>query len=387
MLKRLAICSIALTVGLAGATVLPLRAYYGTRIDWHSARDLGFGGMSRPEPGPSGVFGNPALLGMADRPGVELSYGLGWMSEQRARTVYDQFENAIGETVVADNLSMTGIPGPLAGVYPLFGMVGIGAGVAPAIDFSYRYYKEQRDDYYNVIGEDRVEGTGTVYQAGLGVGVSPVDWLSAGVGGGYLFGNRSLESWSIRYPDTSRYAETGNPSGIRYAAGLAVQPLSRLALDVSYRGGTGLSGWQEGTTDEDVSLSEPWRAQLGLRYTATGVLPSNVMAEVGYESWSAVDTTFSDVFTVRAGVEHLMLNLVRVRYGFGVEPLPFDPTVQVAKVGAGIGFDTKLAEVDFGVLFVRDVIGPAQFYGDLEPDDQTVYETGATIALSVSREF
>jgi opacity protein-like surface antigen len=377
-----------LIAGAAGAAVLPLRAYLGTRTDWQGARDLGFGGILRSEPGPGAVFGNPALLGLCDRPAVSLTYGLGWSSEQRTRVVYDEFENAIGETVVADNLAMNGIVGPVAGVVPLFGRLGIGAGVTTAYDYGYRYFKQLRDDFYNVIGEDRVEGSGAVYDAGLGVGGRVSDWLGVGVGGGYRFGSRTLETWTIRVPDTAMTTESGKPSGIRYSAGLAVRPLAPLWVDASYAGATDLAEWRSADSLVDAMAQvQPWEARLGLRYRAPGPLPSRVMAEVSYQGWSAVDTTWSDVFTFRAGVEHLMLNSVRVRYGLGIEPLAWDPTIQVVELGAGVGFDTRLAVIDCGVRFQRDVIGPAQFKGELLPSDLDVYETNAVLAVSLSREF
>lgn len=387
MARRLTLLLLAAGVGL-GAT-LPLGAFYGTPVDWQGARDLGLGGMRFSEPGPGAVFGNPGLLGLCDRPAVSVTYGLGWSSEQRTRVVYDEFENAIGETVVADNLGMNGIPGPLAAVAPVLGRLGVAVGVSAARDFTYRYSVELRDDFYNVIGEDRVEATGTLWDAGLGVGVRAFDWLSVGASGGYRFGTRELESRTVRVPDTTRTYESGKPSGIRYSAGLVARPLEPLWLDASFRGGTGLAEFTsaDSTSGQALDLAEPMEVRLGLRYQAPGVLPSRVMAEVSYETWSSVDTLYSDVFTFRAGVEHRMLNSVRLRYGLGIAPLAWDPTVQVIQLGGGVGFDTRLAKVDCGVRFERDVIGPGQFRGELTPDDLTVYETNAVLAVSLSREF
>lgn len=377
-----------LSAGIGFGATLPLRAYYGTPVDWQGARDLGFGGTLVSEPGPGAVFGNPALLGLCERPALSLTWGLGWSSEQRTRIVYDQFENAIGETVVADNLGMSGIPGPAAGVVPLFGRLGVGFGFSAARDFTYRYRVELRDDFYNIIGEDRVEATGAVYEGALGVGGRVFDWLGVGASGGYRFGTRELESWAVRLPDTNRTFETGKPSGIRFSAGLAVRPLAPLWLDASFQGGTGLSEFTSADSlGAELDLDEPARARLGLRYHAAGVLPSRVMAEASYETWSAVDTGYSDVFTFRVGVEHRMLNSVRLRYGLGIEPLAWDPTVQVIQLGGGVGLDTKLVTVDAGVRFERDVIGPAQFRGELVPSDLTVYETNAVLAVTLSREF
>jgi len=127
--------------------------------------------------------------------------------------------------------------------------------------------------------------------------------------------------------------------------------------------------------------------KLGVEYQAPGALPSRVMAELGYEMWNGVDTSLTNLLVVRAGVEHLMLNFVRIRYGFAVEPQPFDPTVQTAQVGAAVGFDTEFLKVDVGARFRRSVFGSSLFRTPLNPSDQTVYETGAELGLTLSREF
>ncbi|MCL6465324.1 MAG: hypothetical protein K6T77_01055, partial [candidate division WOR-3 bacterium] len=76
-------------VGSAAPTI-PMRDYLG---EWLS-------------PTPDGVFLNPAdLAGRGEIAGsrrVSVNWGLRYVSEQRVRYVYDQFENTIGEAVFAD---------------------------------------------------------------------------------------------------------------------------------------------------------------------------------------------------------------------------------------------------------------------------------------------
>ena len=386
-MRRVISAMLVLGVGAALWGGMPMRTYWGRSIDWHNARDLAGGGTARFDGGPGAVFGRPARLGFATDPAIELSFGLRSANEQRTRTVYDRFENAIGEAVVADNMHLAELPGPLAVSWPLFGMGAVGVGFAPVLDFSYEYSKEFRDDFYNLIGEDRVEQTGMVYDAALGLGFRPLGWLSIGAGGAYRFGSRDLQGHTIRYPDTTRESESGNPAGFAWSGGLALRPLARLVLDVGYNGGTELAGWTVDSLAGDVNRAQPWVALVGIAYAAPGALPSRVTGEVAYTAWSGVDTSWSNVITARAGVEHTMLNSIKLRYGFGVEPLAFDPTVQVAQVGVGLGFDPGLVLIDVGALFQRDVIGAGLFHGDLTPDDQHVYETWTTFAVTISRRF
>ncbi len=395
--RRLKIADSRWQTGRAGALVLalvalaaaevPLPAYWGRPVPG-SARDLAFGGLARLDAGPSSWLAAPAMLAFAARPAAEVTAGFNLAQEQRTRIVYDQFENAVGEVVVADNAHGSARFGPLAVAVPLAGRLGIAAGIAPVASWDYDYYKAYRDDFYAIIGEDIVRQSGTLYAAGLGVGVKAHPKLGIGATASYRFGARRLDITTIRQPDTTFELETGKPSGIGFGAGLAVEPVARLVINAGYSGGTKLAGWRQ--ADEGhaaVDRAQPHAVKLGLAYQAPGALPSRVMAELGYELWHGADTTLSNTLVARAGVEHLMLNSVRLRYGFGVEPEPFDPTVQVVQAGAGVGFDAGIMKVDIGARFTRDVLGSSLFRTPLNPSDQTVHESGGELALTLSREF
>ena len=378
---------LALAVTVAVADV-PLAAYWGERVAAGSARDLAFGGLARIEAVPSAWFSTPAMLGFMARPAVEASAGLALAQEQRTRIIYDQFENAVGEVVVADNAHSNLRLGPVSVGVPLAGMLGVAAGVRPVVSYDYDYYKEYRDDFYAIIGQDIVHQAGTLYAAGLGLGVSAGRVFGMGASAAYLFGTRSLDITTIRLPDTTREYESGKPSGIGYNAGLSAEVWSRFRLNAGFSGGTKLRGWRsEDPAHDSLDRGQPNAVKLGVEYQAPGALPSRVMAELGYEMWNGVDTSLTNLLVVRAGVEHLMLNFVRIRYGFAVEPQPFDPTVQTAQVGAAVGFDTELLKVDVGARFRRSVFGSGLFRTPLSPSDQTVYETGAELGLTLSREF
>ncbi|MBM3315739.1 hypothetical protein FJY71_07890, partial [candidate division WOR-3 bacterium] len=303
-----------LGIGLALAAVasaeVPLRDYAGREVGWHDARGLAAGGLGGLFPGPGAAFANPAVLGFLTRPAVTLGYGMEVASEERTRIVYDRFENTLAEAGIADNTSAHGLAGPAVGAVRL-GPVGIGAGVAPVRAFGYSYLKEYRDDFYVKFGEDRVEQSGAVYAANLGLGFSPFGPLSAGARAGYLFGTRRLEVEAWRGPDTSRYVEEGNPSGIGYAAGLAVRPARMLCVGLDYEGGVTYSSWLTGDALPPEAVTDrsfPWAGRLALAWQIPGPLPAVADAELRYLAWHAVDSTCGNILLARAGVEHLMLN-------------------------------------------------------------------------------
>jgi hypothetical protein len=377
---------VLLFCGLAVAQV-PMRDYIGEEVTWHNARMLASGGLAGLEPGPAAVFGNPALLGFVSRPALALSYGLKVSTEVRTRIVYDQFENALGEVAIADNVHGYGVPGPIAGAYR-FGPLAVGAGLAPVRDFSYSYYKEYRDDFYVKFGEDRVQQTGALYNGSLGLGYRPVPWLSVGATGGYVFGSRRLETWAINGADTVHFLDYGKPAGIGFSGGLVAEPLQRLRVGADFQSGVMLNNWS--TAVEVPAYFEgrlPWSARLGLSYRVPGSLPSVATVETKYQAWHGVDNVYSNVLTVRAGVEHTMLSFARLRYGFGVEPMPFDPTIQRADIGMGLGFDAGPMKIDFGLMMTRDIIGPGNFYTTLPQSDLKIHESRNYFSVSISREF
>jgi hypothetical protein len=256
-------------------------------------------------------------------------------------------------------------------------------------DFSYIYQKDYRDDFYVKIGEDRVEQSGAVYLAGLGVAARPVPWLAVGARAGYLFGSRNLEQRQIRGTDTTHVSDEGRMASIGFGAGLAVEPVRRLAVAADFCSGSRHDDWSGlSYTEPPQYLGKyPWQVRAGVLYRVPGSLPSVLSAEAEYEAWDAVDTTFANRLVVRAGVEHTMLNFVSLRYGFGVEPEPFDPTVQRVNAGAGLGFDAGFARIDLGMLFTHCVLDASGFSTPLAESDLKVYEDRSYFAFTVSRSF
>ncbi|MFO7639385.1 MAG: hypothetical protein R6X14_08875 [bacterium] len=370
-----------------GQPEIPAAAYWGRPTGWSSGREV-VPGAGWFDTGPGQVFLRPARLGFADRPGVELGFAGRALSEQRTRLVYDQFENAIGELVVADNLTGAWLAGPVAAALPLAGLATVAVGLRPVADYNYSYQKDYRDDFYVVIGTDRVAASGTLYEAAGGIGVRPVRWLAAGASAGYRFGRREVLVELARYEDTTRYEESGRPAGLGYAAGLVLEPVAGFQLDAGYDGGLTLADWRSAAAeDAAVGRGQPWQARLGVAYFAPGVLPSRVTAEAGYTGWAAVDSGWSNVLAVRAGVEHTLAGALRLRYGAGVEPLPYATEIHRVLAGAGLGWDAGIARFDAGFSVGREVFGAGQFPAGLNPPDQQVYQTGTGFALTVSRDF
>jgi hypothetical protein len=330
---------------------------------------------------PAAVFSNPGCLGFHTRPVLMLGMGGQVLDEERTRLVYDRFENTIGEAVYADNINFNWHFGPVAGIYR-FRNFGFGAGVAPVRDFGYRYLKEQLDDFYVKIGEDRVEQTGELYSASAGLSFNPINRLCLGAGGRYLFGSRQFEQMIIRIPDTVRVQSSGKPRGAGWLAGVGIALLPELQLNFGYQSAVRLRNW-----DSTVTRIEPWRALAGAEFRAAGVLPSKFRARAALTGWSAADAVYRNVLSVRLGVEHLLLNSVRLSYGFGLEPLFVDVMVQLPVAEFGLGFDVQQWHLDLGLNASRAEFGASHFVLPIEPEDSRVYQTRVGLNLSMKYEF
>lgn len=382
--------SILMLVGMSAGLVvgqIPARDWWGEEVAFVSARSLAAGGVSLHESRPAALFVNPALISVERHFAVEATGILRLRIEQRTRVVYDNFENALGEAAFADNYGSNALAGPLAAAGRL-GPVVVAAGARPARDFSYDYLKEYRDDFYVKIGEERVHQLGSLYNVGVGAAARPVSWLGLGAAGGYCFGSRSFESVVIDGRDTATVAESGRPNGVTWHVGALLVPIRRLSIGADLRGGTKLSDWRK--ADSVVSAearSYPASAGISASYRAAGDLPSTITLETRYQDWSGVDSGLSPVFSVRVGVEHLLPTMVALRYGFGVEPMAVNPSVHVANVGFGVGFDVGAMRIDLGLGHSRAVIGGNEFYHPLTEDGVKVYENRTTCAVTLSRGF
>ncbi len=370
---------------------IPVSDWRGEEVTWYDARALARCGAAGIDIGPAAVFSNPAGLAFLRRPVVQVSYGMRLAAEQRTRVVYDQFENSLGELAYADNVYSNGIPGPMAAAYPR-GIFSAGAALGAMRDFNYTYLRAYRDDFYVKVGEDRVSQTGMLYMVGLGAAVRPLDWLATGLRGAYMFGSRRLESWHAMGADTAYLADEGRPTGVLLGAGLVTNLLSRLLVGVDLQSGYRLKNWRDsaGTLTLVPSVCEgryPWSARLGVSYRVAGPLPGTVSAEARYSTWHDLDSNLSNVLAARAGVEHRMLTKVRLRYGFGVEPMPDDPAIQVASFGLGTGIDAGQFRIDLGLRLSRRVFGPTGFWPELSETDVRVYESRNHFAFTLSREF
>lgn len=348
---------------------IPMRSFLG---DWL--------GLS-----PTGVSSHQATFARFDElrggPRLNINWVLKFASEQRMRPAYDQFENTIGEAVIADNIGFNWIPGPVSLVYPVR-QFGLRVGVAPVRDFHYDYLKEYRDDFYEKIGEDRLAQRGLLSTVNFDFAFKPLSFFVLGLGVRYAYGVRELESRTIRGRDTTGFTTRSRLQSPGWIAGLMVLPFSRLSVGLECQSRMRFHG-----QDSFGVKGYPWWGQVVLDYQAAGELPSRIKLIAGMEAWAEFDSNFHNVVFVQTSVEHMMLNFVRLRYGFGLSPLCSDPAVHQIEALFGFGFTAGRYRVNLDGNLARERLRADDFALPVEPEDIRVDETRLILKTGVEYEF
>jgi hypothetical protein len=392
MRTRIALTILALAA-LARTAELPSDWSYGQALEVADPRSVAMGGATSVIGSPFGFLANPALgvvgfdrvagPALPDdklRPAVGLACRLGLVSEQRTRTVYDNFNNAVGELAIADNFNADALPGPIAVCLP-GKVVQLGVGLAPRYDYNYVFRQEFRDGFYQLTGRNDLQLSGQVMRTTVALAYDLFDVVGLGASMVYDFGERALRQRDSTTGDTWLTLASGRPSGLGWSAGLLLHPGRSFRMGVGFEPATRYTLW----TGEESS-SDPLRVKLGAAYFAAGRIPAELAGQVSYVDWHGVDSTLLAVLSIRAGVEHRLLNNVALRYGFGLLPSPRDATVQSGLASVGLGFDTGFAHFDLGASLQRRVFGSA-FLSPTPEIDMRIYQTSGEVVLAISKAF
>jgi hypothetical protein len=371
----------------------------GRLLELPDARSLALGGVSVCVGSPFGFLANPALSVVRydqfnapelpltrPRPVATLAGHFGVVSEQRTRTLYDSYDNAVGELAVADNSTTSGLLGPIAASYPL-GELALGLGVIPSRDYSYHFRQEYRDDFYQLIGTKELDMSGQVTRFGLTGAYDIANVLGIGFGFNLLTGVQTLDSAIAGSLPVQRIRQT-LPTALAVNLGLLAHFTPALRIGLTVQPATlAAPGFLAGGSDSSATqLAEPLTVKLGANYLAAAQVPTGVHLQLGYYAWPGLDTLLSPTLDLRAGVEHRLLDNLLLRYGFGLLPSPVNPGVQEGLVSLGLGLETDLAHIDLGSSLRRRTFG-SDFLVPSPTVDLKTYQTSLVIGVAVSRTF
>lgn len=315
---------------LAGYT-LPESSASGEYVGAVTGKQIALGGAA--------IMGeewiNPALL--VKQPGFKLVIGGGFIKagERRKKSIFDSFDNRIGDVTAADNSFVFSEPTYISVSYSTHYNVAIGINFLPFINFGYRYSREVRDNFYVLKETIFDEGKGKVYLTNIGIAYKLLkERLLLGFGFNLYNGKREWE-YSEDYVDPSqadvneRFTRT--LSGNSAVFGILARPLTRIKL-----GGFISTKSSLGYYNED---NIPLRFGGGITIIPPNRLPALFIIDAVFERWARINDNYEDVIKLHLGVEHEFTPVFKGRFGFGYETSYLSKDMPKIFFTSGFGFE------------------------------------------------
>jgi hypothetical protein len=320
---------------------LPESSLSGEAIGVGSARCAAMGGIASMQEG----WLNPGLL--SGQPGFSLMLGGGFIKtgERRKKSIFDTFDNRIGDVTVADNSTVFVEPSYLALSYTLPFHLGIGVHLLPIVSYDYRYAREVRDNFYVLQQNINHTESGKLYMGNVGIGYELIDGkASVGMGFNLYHGERHYE-YREDFEDPSEedlFEESMRDlEGNGFVFGFHAKPLTRIQLGgfISTKASIG-----DYTTDE-----LPLRMGGGFSVLPPNQFPALFMVEVILERWNEIDSRYRDALKFHLGVEHEFSPNLSGRFGFGYESSYISDDMPRVFFTFGMGFRKGAFLFDTGV--------------------------------------
>lgn len=300
-----------LSVGLLLCYTLPESSLSGECTGAGSAQCVAMGSIAVMRE----AWLNPGLL--ACRPGLGITVGGGFVKagERRKKSIFDTFDNRMGDVTVADNSYVFSEPTYIALSYTLPFHLGVGAQVLPVMSFDYYYTREIRDNFYILQQTIDHEESGKLYAGNIGIAYEVIhEKVSVGFGFNLFSGERNyLYREDFVDPSEEDLFEESSRTlgGNGFTFGLHATPVARMQL-----GGFISTKASVGNYSPDEL---PLRMGGGFSLEPTNEFPATFMAELIMERWNEIDVRYQDVLKVHLGVEHAFSPYLIGRFGFGYE--------------------------------------------------------------------
>ena len=390
------------------------------------ARSLSLGGAGSVSlAAPGAMLYNPAALTQIDRFfAADLSFSVRKMQERRSYPLYDRFDGIITQAIYALNNNFYYQPeGAVALRLPVSSLPGLtlALGSYREIDQNYEYLEEVRN---NVFGDEllaynriKIKGglqrySGAVaadlpFLAGLSVG------LQAGILDGSLDYNKQVDvlasGQQVILADNNRTLDN-TPLVLSLGSIYQVNERIRVGADVALP----YTVKYKAMLSQDIigreEIQYPLRLNAGFEYRAQQILQARLELDAGYEFWSNTEYTsdiggvvspteeLSDVFYLRAGVEHVFYNKIPFRVGMQYRNAYQARGTTQTLLSAGTGFFGHGWQLDVAGALSRlsyrwpDLFDDAQILGvtipvrsDLDTVDETTFWGMATLKVSIDR--
>jgi hypothetical protein len=288
---------------------------------------------------------NPGLL--TNQPGMGIVLGGGFVKsgERRKKSIFDTFDNRIGDVTVADNSYVLSEPTYLALSYSFPFHLGIGVQLLPVMSFDYHYTREVRDNFYILQQTIAQEESGKLYAGNVGIAYEVIpEKVSIGFGYNLFNGERHYmyREDFVNPSEVDLLEESSRTlSGNGFTFGFHLSPAARIQL-----GGFIATKVSVG----DYSFDElPLRMGGGFSFRPPNEFPATFVAELISERWNGIDTRYYDVLKLHMGVEHRFSPSLLGRFGFGYETSYISPDLPRTFFSFGMGFRRNSFLFDVGL--------------------------------------
>lgn len=331
---------------------LPGIVHQGDRVFFHDARSCALGGITLVlEHSP-----NPATMGLIQHPSVFVSGGITFFNEKRGLRVYDSYGNNIGISTVTNTSSALASPSACSFVFP-FHFLRTGVQFSPVWDYNYSFYREFRDDFYQITRILDQQFSGHTYGVSPMIGIS-YSWIHAGVMQRFMYGIKNFKE-VINYtngPDSVTTSEC-DLNGTSTQCGIMLSPGIHIRLSYMYQ----VSYILENNATM-VNDTFPESHGIGFMYQPPGRIPTRFFGQVQYEPWD------DPLFLYKVGVEHTLLNTYVLRYGFCLYPDYAQTSIWTTVLTIGFGIQHEHFLVDIGYAYGKRDYATANYstLGDTE---------------------
>jgi hypothetical protein len=390
---RISILSITLIFLFASFTFsqnypsFPIGQYW----QFPDARSLSLGGGGSVSlNSPAAILYNPAALTQIDHFAAgQFSLSLRKLEERRSYPLYDRFSGIIGDGIYAVNDNWFSRPqGALAIRLPLKGIpaISLAAGSFTEVDQNYKYLEEVRQ---NIFGDsleayNRIDFTGALQRYSFaGAATLPfLPKLSLGVQAGILKGSlaykKQIDFVKATEADILSSADRkleNTPLVLSFGGVYRVNERISAGADVSLPYTVKYSATNESGEMLNEEIGYPMKVTGAFEYRARQELQARLNVDFTYEFWSNVTYSgsgasensvdnfgnvvpytweFSDVFDLKAGIEHIFYNQIPLRVGMQYRNSFRDKNETQTLLGAGTGYLASTWRLDVAGAFSRN---------------------------------
>jgi hypothetical protein len=345
---------------------LPGVMHQGDRTFYYDARSCGIGGVQLVLEHSS----NPAAMGLIKNPTVTISGAIQYVNEKRGLRVYDSYGNNIGISTITNNSFTRATPSGCSFVFP-FQFLRTGFQFSPIWDYSYSFYREFRDDFYQITKTVDQQYTGRTYALTPMIGFVH-SWIQLGIAQRFMYGEKAFESFII-YPNGPDSIETSeyDCNGAATHCGLTLSPGMHFRLSYMYQ----LPYVIEVGTDA-LHDSFPAQHSIGFMYQPPGRIPTRFFGEMVYETWE------DPLWLYKVGVEHTLLSTYVLRYGFCLYPDYTENSIWTTVLTIGIGIQQSNFLVDIGYAYGKRDYSSHNYDGLGESENLAFDESINNLVLS-----